>query len=109
LHIPNSGWEENEDIGSDIFQLKWVTKIKDIDFGALKDNQIVNHFQGNGCFTTKLGLCKNIRSLILKEKTDIETFLPRSYDLLDILDFEDFIEDFKYTLVLSFQLLFSFK
>jgi tubulin monoglycylase TTLL3/8 len=36
-----------------------------------------------------------LKTLIWYEDCDIDTFYPRCYDLGDLTDFEDFIEDFK--------------
>lgn len=80
--------------------MKWVLKVRDIDHGSLKDSQIVNHFSNTGCFTTKVGLCRNLRNLIWFDNIDIDSFYPRCYDLYDKNDFDDFVEDYKFTYVI---------
>lgn len=59
--------------------------------------QIVNHFDLNQCLTSKYGLCRNIKNLAMSEQCDFTEFYPRCYDLGDQQDFQDFIEDFKYS------------
>lgn len=44
---------------------------------------MTNHFQYNECFTSKYGLCKNLRGLVFNEEIDVDTFYPRCYDLAD--------------------------
>ena len=58
-------------------------------------NQIVNHFQNNSSFTTKIGLCQNLKSLIWTDDIDVDKFYPKSYNLSDPIAFEDFVEEFK--------------
>ncbi|EGR30772.1 tubulin-tyrosine ligase family protein, putative [Ichthyophthirius multifiliis] len=89
------GWIENPDNKSQCYDFKWCLFTKEIDFETLKDFQIVNHFQKSTCFTTKVGLCKNIRNLVWHDNVDIDTFYPRCYDLNDVDDFYNFQIEFK--------------
>lgn len=57
------GWLLNKDIHSNLFDLKWAQKGKDIDTSSLNPNQIVNHFQHTGALTTKVGLCNSLKNL----------------------------------------------
>ena len=61
---------------------------------------MVNHFRYNDNYTTKSGLSRNLKNLIQKE-IDIDTFFPKTYDLFDHADFEDFLEEFKFTFAVS--------
>jgi tubulin monoglycylase TTLL3/8 len=54
----------------------------------------VNHFLNNIEITKKSGLQKNLRNMVYKN-IDIDNFYPRSYELSERNDFEDFLEDFK--------------
>lgn len=101
------GWVENPDVSSYCFDLKWCLKARNIDFQNLLPHQIVNHFERNTSLTTKFGLCRNIRNLIWYENVDYETFFPRCYDLGDITDFEDFIEDYKISKVVYISIKFT--
>jgi tubulin monoglycylase TTLL3/8 len=96
------GWVENPDVFSPFFDVKWTTKLYDIDYQNLEDWQIVNHFDKNQCLTSKYGLTKTIRSIFWNEGLDGDLFYPRCYDLADLTDFEDFIEDYKLTKVRVF-------
>lgn len=91
------GWTENNNPTSLRFDFKWTLKIKDIEYNKLKDHQIVNHFEKNSCLTSKVGVCRNLRNLTGSDFIDIDEFYPRCYDLEDANDFEDFIEEFKFT------------
>ena len=61
----NLGWYENDDVKSVHFDLKWTTKINDIDFPSLKSGQMVNHFNNNHHLTSKFGITRKLRTLIL--------------------------------------------
>jgi tubulin monoglycylase TTLL3/8 len=89
------GWFENEDVWSPFYDLKWTTKIIDIDFHRLSPHQIVNHFNNNQGLTSKFGVARNLRTLILGSSINVDRFFPRCYDLGDQPDFENFIENFK--------------
>jgi tubulin monoglycylase TTLL3/8 len=91
------GWLENPDVRSRLFDLKWAAKTKDIDFENIDDRQLINHFALNGCLTTKYGLCKSLRSMIYNHGVDVFDFYPRCYDLSDLSDFENFLENYKLT------------
>lgn len=81
------GWVENEDVWSPFYDLKWTTKIMDVDFYRLAPHQIVNHFNNNQGLTSKFGVARNLRTLILGSGIDIDRFFPRCYDLGDQPDF----------------------
>eukprot|EP00826_Nyctotherus_ovalis_P015458 TRINITY_DN14398_c0_g4_i2.p1 TRINITY_DN14398_c0_g4~~TRINITY_DN14398_c0_g4_i2.p1 ORF type:complete len:653 (+),score=118.89 TRINITY_DN14398_c0_g4_i2:31-1959(+) len=89
------GWVENEKSSSSCFDLKWTIGTKEIDYGVLESYQAVNHFDNNTVITTKVGLCHHLRNLIWYNNVDVDTFYPRSFDLIDTIDAEDFIEEFK--------------
>ena len=95
--LKSRGWIENPNPMSLRFDFKWTLKIKDIEYNKLKDNQIVNHYEKNSCLTSKVGICKNLKNLISSDLTEIDEFYPRCYDLEDYNEFEDFIEEFKFT------------
>ena len=97
--LEDRGWVENPDVFSPFFDIKWTTKLYDIDYQNLEEWQIVNHFDKNQCLTSKYGLTKTIRSVFWNEGIDSDLFYPRCYDLADLTDFEDWIEDYKFTKV----------
>lgn len=79
----NRGWVENEDVYSRHYDMKWTTKISDIDYGNLRNGQIVNHFNNNHHLTSKYGLTKRLRALFINYGIDSDHFYPRCYDLGD--------------------------
>ena len=95
--LDERGWIENPDKDGKTFNLKWTAKKADLDFGVLQSHQFVNHFEKNTSITTKNGLCRNIRNLIWYKGEDIDSFFPRCFDLNDFGEFDDFVEDFKFS------------
>ena len=85
------GWVENEDVWSPFFDLKWTTKIQDINFSHLSSDQIVNHFNFNEGLISKFGLSQSLRVFAIKDKIDVNKFFPRCYDLSSQNEFEDFV------------------
>lgn len=94
--LKSRGWIENPDQMSKMFDLKWVLKKTDIEYSALTTHQAANHFENNSLITTKAGLARNIRNLIWFHNDDTDNFYPRCYDLNDVQEFDDFLEDFKF-------------
>jgi tubulin monoglycylase TTLL3/8 len=99
------GWSENEEMESLMYDLKFMSKKKNIDYVNLQDFQYINHFQENKAITAKFGLARNIRNLATLAK-DSTAFFPRCFDMNDVAELEDFYEDFKFTQIKSF--LFKF-
>lgn len=93
------GWVENPDYFSPCFDFKWTCKVQDVDYENLLDFQVVNHFDNNQVFTSKYGLSRNLRTLIHSDNVDSYKYFPRCYDLADLQEFEDFMENFKITKV----------
>lgn len=85
------GWYENEDVWSPHYDFKWTTKICDINYLDLKNHQSVNHFNNNHHLTSKYGITRRLRTLILGHNVDADRFYPRCYDLGDQVDFENFV------------------
>ena len=63
---------------------------------SLRPHQSVNHFNNNQHLTSKYGITRRLKTLYLNHQIDIDKFYPRCYDLADLVDFENFIEDFKF-------------
>jgi tubulin monoglycylase TTLL3/8 len=85
--LAEKGWFENEDVYSRFFDLKWTTQTCDIDFGSIKPGQAVNHFNNNHHLTSKYGLARRLKTLIIQHGIDIDKFYPRCFDLADLADF----------------------
>lgn len=93
------GWTEVEDSSSSKFHLKWSSKKSDSGYESLEPYQWVNHFEKNTTFTTKAGLSRNIRNLIwygTGYDDDVDKLYPLCYDINDIGEFEDFIDQYKF-------------
>ena len=68
-----------------MYDLKFMSKKKDIDYVNLLDWQYVNHFNENKSITAKFGLCRNIRNLALLGQ-DPNLLFPRCYDVNDVAE-----------------------
>jgi tubulin monoglycylase TTLL3/8 len=77
--------------------MKWTTQTCDIDYGGIKAGQVVNHFNNNHHLTSKYGITRRLKTLIIHYGIDIDKFYPRCFDLGDQTDFENFVENFKFS------------
>ena len=75
----------------------WTVRAGNIDYSYLSKDQMVNHFNKNGAFTTKIGLCSNLRNLSWFSPQTSDDFFPRCYKLSQEEDKLAFIDDYRLT------------
>ncbi|CAK9069599.1 unnamed protein product [Durusdinium trenchii] len=85
-------------------QLTWKTEDSFADYRNLRAGEYFNHFQQNAALTTKAGLTKSLKDYSTSF-SDAESFFPRSYDVAQKSEREDFILDFRRSAALRVALL----
>ncbi|XP_074644662.1 tubulin tyrosine ligase 3-like isoform X2 [Tubulanus polymorphus] len=97
-------WEENDGIYGIMSRIArnssptfvWCIRRDAVDFRFMSRDQMVNHYCRAGSFTTKAGLCTNIRNVQWYYDADPDTFFPRSYKLNSEDDDKlNFVDDYR--------------
>ena len=98
--LKRRNWVENKVGTSSAFHLKWTYTDSEMDYRTLRPGQMFNHFSNNRKLTTKCGLTSSFRSTTLF-KVNPDSFYPRTYDLGDTSQLEEFKTDFERTSVFN--------
>ncbi|CAH1784132.1 unnamed protein product [Owenia fusiformis] len=77
--------------------LIWSVRRDSVNYKYLRNNQIVNHYARAGSFTTKVGLCTNLRNVPWFDQSDPDAFFPRCYRLSHEEEKGAFIDDYRLT------------
>ena len=56
----------------------------------------MNHFLKNNLITTKTGLTHSLKNLIWWSNIEIDSFFPKSFDLTENEELEDFKNEFRF-------------
>ncbi|KAF5926046.1 hypothetical protein HPG69_016753 [Diceros bicornis minor] len=79
----------------------WTIKRDVIDYHSLNCDQMLNHYWKTASFTTKIGLCVNMRSLPWYASANPDSFFPRCYGLCTESEQQEFQNDFRRTVASS--------
>ncbi|KAH0520665.1 Protein monoglycylase TTLL8 [Microtus ochrogaster] len=88
-------------VKNEIPYLLWTIKRDVVDYHSLTCDQMLNHYGKTASFTTKIGLCVNMRSLPWYVQANPNTFFPRCYGLCTESEKQEFLDDFRRTVASS--------
>nr|XP_025875504.1 protein monoglycylase TTLL8 isoform X3 [Vulpes vulpes] len=84
-------------VKNEVPYLLWTIKRDVIDYHSLNCDQMLNHYGKTASFTTKIGLCVNMRSLPWYVQANPDSFFPRCYGLCTESEKQEFLDDFRRT------------
>ncbi|XP_016067144.1 PREDICTED: protein monoglycylase TTLL8 [Miniopterus natalensis] len=88
-------------VKNEIPNFLWTIKRDSIDYHSLSCDQMLNHYGRTASFTTKIGLCVNMRNLPWYAQANPDTFFPRCYGLGSDSEKQEFLDDFRRTVASS--------
>uniref|UniRef100_A0A8C6W845 Tubulin tyrosine ligase-like family, member 8 n=1 Tax=Nannospalax galili TaxID=1026970 RepID=A0A8C6W845_NANGA len=88
-------------VKNEVPNLLWTVKRDVVDYHSLTCDQMLNHCGRTVSFTTKIGLCVNMRSLPWYVQANPNTFFPRCYGLCSETEKQEFLDDFRRTVASS--------
>ncbi|XP_012590539.1 PREDICTED: uncharacterized protein LOC105854727 [Condylura cristata] len=69
----------------------WTIKRDVVDYHSLSGEQVLNHYGRTASFTTKIGLCVNMRTLPWYVQANPDAFFPRCYGLRTDSEKQEFL------------------
>uniref|UniRef100_A0A094ZJ61 Tubulin monoglycylase TTLL3 n=1 Tax=Schistosoma haematobium TaxID=6185 RepID=A0A094ZJ61_SCHHA len=101
-------WEEDSGyygllsrmVRSELPRFIWSLRKNQVDFQNLQKDQIINHHSG-APFTTKVGLCRQLRQIRWFADCNADYFFPRCFIISEEDDRQSFINDFRLTACIS--------
>jgi tubulin monoglycylase TTLL3/8 len=79
----------------------WTLRRDDSLYHNLLPSAFANHFAKASSFTTKVGLCANLRNLVWCGETHSDLFFPRCFLLSSLEEKDSFINDYRFTTALN--------
>lgn len=83
------GWQENEDVNSKVFDLKWTSQYRMVDKLVLPETQLVNHFRGTDVLNHKGKMARYLQRCPVCS----DIFFPRQYNVHEPKEFRRLLCD----------------
>ncbi|KAK4470668.1 hypothetical protein MN116_006200 [Schistosoma mekongi] len=87
-------------VRSELPRFIWSLRKSQVDFNNLHKDQMINHHSG-APFTTKVGLCRQLRQIRWFADCNADYFFPRCFIISEDEERQSFINDFRLTACIS--------